>query len=143
MRVLDGVVGSEVRGGVFPNQALGRRLSGGHRKLVDSIINGGFRDQGEGALDDVGLAIWSLFSHVDGESVISVVCGVEICWGDHDGHCAKDGFPCAGVHPGMQSCGCGWVGRVGGIVTVARPRRESARRRLPFLSRTFIPSSVV
>ena len=44
MRILDGVIGGEVRGGVFPNQALGRRLSGGHRKLVDSIINGRFRE---------------------------------------------------------------------------------------------------
>ncbi len=102
VRVLDGVVGGEVRGRVFPSQALGGQLTLGHRKLVDSLINDRFREQGEGALDDVGLAVWSLFLHVDAECWIFVIYEVEICWRNRDGYHAKDGFPSAPVHPGCS-----------------------------------------
>ena len=121
VRVLDGVVGDEVRGGVFPDQALGGRLTAGHGKLVDSPIDVKFREQREGTLDHVGLAVWSLFFHVEAERGISAIGKIEICRGGHDGSCAKDGFPSAPEHAGTECCGK-WVGGEGGSIA-----RDEAR----------------
>lgn len=108
VRVLDGVVGGEMRGGVFPNQALGVRLTGGHRMLVDALINSGLGEQGEGARDHVGLAVWALFFHVDAERAVLGVLEVEICCGGHDGCCAEGGFPSAAEH-GSRKSGWAWA----------------------------------
>ena len=103
VRVLNGVIGGEARGGVFPNQTLdlgGRRLTTGgrrHRRLADALVDGELGEQGEGMLDHVGLAVRSLFFHADAEG--GVVSVVEVVgWRDHYGCCAEDGFPSTPEH---------------------------------------------
>ena len=131
VRILDGAVGGEVRGGVFPNQPLERRLRSGHRVLVDSLINSELGEQREGALDHVGLAVRALFFHVESERGILGILHVEICRGSHDGCCAEDGFPSAPEHPGTLSCWRSekWLSGDGGMIN-----RESVTRELPFFA---------
>jgi len=105
MCILDGVIGGDVRGGVFPNQPFGRRLADGQRRCVDSLVDGEQGEQGEGALDHVHLAVWSLFFHVDAEGGVSVPV-VDVCWWGDKGCCAKNGLPGAPEHPEMSSCSC-------------------------------------
>ena len=111
VHVLDGVIGGEARGGVFPNQPLGGRLTsttgrGRHRRLGDSLVCGELGEQGEGTLDLVGLAVRSLFSHVDAEGVGAVPVEVIVSWRGNYGCCAKDGFPSTPEHPDLGK----WVG---------------------------------
>ena len=120
VHVLDGVIGREARSGVFPNQTVGGRLTsttegGRHRRLGDSLVGGELGEQGEGALDLVGLAVRSLFFHVDAEGVGAVSVGreVEVVVGRRGnyGCCAEDGFPSTPEHPDLGNLK--WVGRDG------------------------------
>ena len=99
--------------------------------LVDSLINSELGEQREGALDHVGLAVRSLFFHVESECGILGILQVEICRGGHDGCCAEDGFPSAPEHPGTLSCWRSekWLGGDGGMIN-----RKSVTRELPFFA---------
>jgi hypothetical protein len=76
VRIFDRVVGGKMRGGVFPNQALGGRQTGGHRKLVDPVSDVRLRERGEGAHDLTRLAVWALLLYLDTEGGISFGCRI-------------------------------------------------------------------
>lgn len=103
MRILDGVIGGEVGCGMFPDETLGGRQTGGRRKLVYPLFDGRLGEQGKGTLDHVSLAVWTFLSHVDAEGGLSLVCRmpeVEIRRRNGEGCRAEDWFPSAPEHPG-------------------------------------------
>ena len=99
--ILNGVVRGELCCGVFPNQAVGRRLTSRCGKLVDSLVDDSFGEEREGTLDHGSLAVGIFLSYIDAKSRIFVahrIPIVDICgWSKKDGG-AECGFPDATEH---------------------------------------------
>ena len=110
VRILDRVIGGDLRCGVFPDHTVRGRETGERRRPVNSLVDGRLGEQRECAFDHEGLAVWSFLFYIDGKRGSFAALRIPviyICWRGNDDYSAKDGLPSTPEH--AEICGSEWI----------------------------------